>query len=64
MTAATDERILEMQGITRYEQNGTEVNFLFKGDINELLTNLRNRQLTDLLVEEPSLEEIFMHYYA
>ncbi len=64
MTAATDERILEMQGITSYEQNGTEVNFLFKGDINELLTNLRNRQLTDLLVEEPSLEEIFMHYYA
>lgn len=37
--------------------------FIFKGNINELIAALSQQELLDLSVEEPSLDEIFMHYY-
>jgi len=43
--------------------SGRTVKFLFSGDINRLLATLSNRNVADLTIEEPSLEEIFMHYY-
>ncbi|MRR24216.1 ABC transporter ATP-binding protein [bacterium] len=39
------------------------VEFIFSGDINILLSALHGRTISDLTIEEPSLEEIFMHYY-
>lgn len=41
-----------------------EITFLFKGDINKLLALLANQQLANVVIEEPDLEEIFMHYYT
>jgi ABC-2 type transport system ATP-binding protein len=38
--------------------------FLFSGTPRELLSILAPLPLTDLVVEEPELEEIFMHYYT
>lgn len=43
--------------------SGRTVKFLYSGDINRLLSTLSNRNITDMTIEEPSLEEIFMHYY-
>jgi ABC-2 type transport system ATP-binding protein len=37
--------------------------FMYSGDCNELVRFLSNRNLVSLTIEEPSLEEIFMHYY-
>jgi ABC-2 type transport system ATP-binding protein len=39
------------------------ISFMYSGDINELTSMLAGRQMGDLTIEEPSLEEIFMHYY-
>jgi ABC-2 type transport system ATP-binding protein len=39
------------------------VHFFFKGDINSVLQKISGVQITDLTIEEPTLEEIFMHYY-
>ncbi|MGN0726650.1 MAG: hypothetical protein ACI4LL_00710, partial [Anaerovoracaceae bacterium] len=39
------------------------VNFLYGGDIKELLTVLAAGRVIDLSIAEPDLEEIFMHYY-
>jgi ABC-2 type transport system ATP-binding protein len=39
------------------------VHFFFKGDINAVLQRLSTIQVTDVVIEEPTLEEIFMHYY-
>ena len=36
---------------------------MYSGDINELILKLRGKKITDMTIEEPSLEEIFMHYY-
>ena len=37
--------------------------FLYRGRINEVTRMLAEQDLVDLLVEEPDLEEIFLHYY-
>ena len=42
---------------------GMEKSFLHRGTVNELTAELARRDLSDLEVTEPSLEEIFMHYY-
>lgn len=44
--------------------DGKTEEFLYSGDINELITKLHDRRLEDLIIEEPSIEDIFMHYYS
>lgn len=52
-----------LSGVRDLQQNDGSVNFLYSGDINELLKALSEKQIQDLSVSEPDLEEIFMHYY-
>jgi ABC-2 type transport system ATP-binding protein len=42
---------------------GNILSFMYSGDINELVGLMSARKLVNLTIEEPSLEEIFMHYY-
>jgi ABC-2 type transport system ATP-binding protein len=42
---------------------GNMLSFMYSGDINELVSSLAERKIVNLTIEEPSLEEIFMHYY-
>ena len=44
--------------------SGNTAGFIFKGDVNALLQALGKYPLTNIDITEPSLEEIFMHYYA
>lgn len=39
------------------------IEMLFNGDINELLRVLSSGGITNLWIEEPALDEVFMHYY-
>jgi ABC-2 type transport system ATP-binding protein len=39
------------------------LSFMHSGNINELVGMLTGRKIVNLTIEEPSLEEIFMHYY-
>jgi ABC-2 type transport system ATP-binding protein len=39
------------------------LSFVYSGDINDLLGLLSAKKIVNLTIEEPSLEEIFMHYY-
>jgi ABC-2 type transport system ATP-binding protein len=43
--------------------SGKTLQFMYSGDINGLVLKLTGRKIADLTIEEPSLEEIFMHYY-
>lgn len=51
-------------GVTEWKAADGEVSFLFKGDINDILQRITGLDLVNLWVEEPDLEEIFMHYYV
>ena len=42
---------------------GNLQSFMYSGDLNELIAVLSGRKIVNLMIEEPSLEEIFMHYY-
>ena len=53
----------EMPGVTNLQTEDSTMNFFFKGDINSVLQKVSSVQVADLTIEEPTLEEIFMHYY-
>lgn len=53
-----------LPGATNIKNTGSTVSFIYKGDINTLLSEINKQPLTDVEISEPSLEEIFMHYYA
>ena len=57
------EDLFKMDGVTSLTKNGEGIHFLFKGDINKVVDILHTLKLTNIIIEEPSLEEIFMHYY-
>lgn len=52
-----------LEGIRDRKDAGDTVNFLFSGDMNNLIQALSACQITDLTITEPDLEEIFLHYY-
>ncbi len=52
-----------MEGVTNLVKEDTEVRFLFKGDVNKIIEKLHGVNISNILIEEPTLEEIFMHYY-
>ncbi|MGE5456217.1 MAG: ABC transporter ATP-binding protein [Ignavibacteriales bacterium] len=54
---------LPMKDIIIKKQNNNMIQFIYNGDINKLLKILGDINISNLLIEEPSLEEIFLHYY-
>ena len=42
---------------------GNILSFMYSGNPDELLGYLMGKKLNNLMIEEPSLDEIFMHYY-
>jgi ABC-2 type transport system ATP-binding protein len=39
------------------------VSFMYSGNIGELVGFLSGKKILNLMIEEPSLDEIFLHYY-
>ena len=57
-------RDLGIEGIGQAESDrGRKLVFMFSGSINDLIGKLASQQIENLSIEEPSLEEIFLHYY-
>ncbi|MGM7701428.1 ATP-binding cassette domain-containing protein [Pseudalkalibacillus sp. Hm43] len=54
---------LNVDGIIQQEQLGLTLTILFRGDIHELINALSKEDYRDVVIEEPSLDEIFMHFY-
>ena len=53
----------DLPGVTNMQTDNGTVHFFFKGDINMVLQRIGEFQVADVTIEEPTLEEIFMHYY-
>ncbi len=58
-----DAAAFDLPGVTNVQTENGTVNFFFKGDINAVLQKISGIPVTDVTIEEPTLEEIFMHYY-
>lgn len=53
-----------INGVSNYEIKGKATNFIFKGNINLVMKKIAEIEIYNISIEEPTLEEIFMHYYA
>jgi ABC-2 type transport system ATP-binding protein len=58
------ENLASLPGISSFSRDGAEVSFLFMGNINDVISRISNHPLANISIEEPDLEEIFMHYYG
>lgn len=47
----------------RLIKDGVEEDFIYRGNLNELLRELAGHDVSDVVIEEPELEEVFMHFY-
>jgi ABC-2 type transport system ATP-binding protein len=60
---AVKKEFFTIEGVNQLEQDGETISFLFKGNINSIMKKIAEIEISNLWVEEPDLEEIFMHYY-
>lgn len=58
-----DAKTFQLDGISNLNQENGVVSFFYKGDINQVTRILSGLKLQDVVIEEPTLEEIFIHYY-
>jgi ABC-2 type transport system ATP-binding protein len=63
MKTMIEKHHFEMSGVSDLESKDQMISFLFKGNINEVMKKIAGIEIANLWIEEPDLEEIFMHYY-
>ena len=63
LAAEADASVFALEGVSDLSISNHTVSFLYRGHVNELTALLAKLDLVDLQVEEPDLEEIFLHYY-
>ncbi|MGA9533941.1 MAG: ABC transporter ATP-binding protein [Anaerolineales bacterium] len=61
--ANLDERRFAVDGVMNLERENGAAHFFYKGDINAMMKIISEQEVSDVIIEEPTLEEIFMHYY-
>ena len=59
-----DDNYFNINGVSALEIKDNAISFLYRGNINVIMKKISEIDLTNLWIEEPDLEEIFMHYYT
>ncbi len=59
-----DERQFDVDGVSDLATSDHSVSFFYRGDINVITKIISSNIVSDVSIEEPTLEEIFMHYYV
>ena len=58
-----EEAKFKLDGVSKLAHENGTVKFFYKGDINAVTRAIAASEVSDVTIEEPTLEEIFMHYY-
>ncbi|MGO1368170.1 MAG: ATP-binding cassette domain-containing protein [Senegalia sp. (in: firmicutes)] len=58
-----NKEIFNIDGISNLEKGDDEISLFYKGDINKMISIINKINVKDVVIEEPTLEEVFMHYY-
>ncbi|WP_312470622.1 ABC transporter ATP-binding protein [Neobacillus sp.] len=61
--APLEKDYFQISGVNKLEVNDNITSFLFRGNINTVMKKIAEIEIANLWIEEPDLEEIFMHYY-
>ncbi|NLC73149.1 MAG: ABC transporter ATP-binding protein [Ruminococcaceae bacterium] len=54
---------INLPGVSAYQAGDNHLSFMYKGDINALVSAIGGYSLSNIDITDPSLEEIFLHYY-
>lgn len=63
LTSPVAKAQMALKGMSNVRVTGDQVSFLYRGDVNAMVKQLVGMRLRNVSIEEPELEEIFMHYY-
>ncbi|MCJ7625729.1 MAG: ABC transporter ATP-binding protein [Anaerolineaceae bacterium] len=58
-----EEKQFDVDGTSNLVKDDGILRFFYKGDINVITRLIAAEEVIDVTIEEPTLEEIFMHYY-
>lgn len=58
-----DQNYFNIPGVSNLEMKQNIFSFLFRGNINEIMKKVAEIEVVNVWIEEPDLEEIFLHYY-
>lgn len=58
-----EENTIRIEGVLQEHITDTTYEFIYNGNTRDLLDQLRNVPFDDVTIAEPTLEEVFMHYY-
>ena len=61
--ADLDDKRFAVAGVSNLTKDNGGLKFFYKGDINQIMRLILEKEVSDVTIEEPTLEEIFMHYY-
>ncbi|MEG0375301.1 MAG: ABC transporter ATP-binding protein [Raoultibacter sp.] len=53
-----------LEGVRKAEHNLDGIDFLYQGDMRNLVDWLASTTFSDVTIEEPDIEEVFMHFYT
>lgn len=59
-----DKDKFNVNGVSSFVIKDNTASFIFKGNLNSIMKTISEIELRNISIEEPDLEEIFMHYYA
>jgi ABC-2 type transport system ATP-binding protein len=62
--APLTEAEFDVEGVVGFETEGREARFTFTGDYDDLFAALADRRIVDVEIDEPPIEEVFMHFYG
>jgi ABC-2 type transport system ATP-binding protein len=58
------EAALDADGVVGFASEGREAQFTFTGDYDALFAALADYRIVDIEIDEPPIEEVFMHFYG
>ena len=63
VTDKIEKEDFEIEGVNELKASENKVSFIYGGDLNKIVKIINSKNIIDLTISEPTLEEIFMHYY-
>jgi len=64
MKSPVDKEYFNISGVNNLEVKDKLISFLFKGNLNQIMKKLSDVEISNIWIDEPDLEEIFIHYYV